>query len=512
MIYNLRKVFATFLLLLVPVMAQAGDKGLRWADIPQSSVTSSGQARVIVTLDVPGISELTGASRKATVDHSKADPPGAKAEAALAEAARTADAALEQGIASVAQAVAQNADPSSLAKGAAAARVFKTVPGMAMTVSEAALEALKADPRVLHIQIDEAAPLIPPVKGSGSKAGALDAPAADLPPDTPQLAQSAPMIGADKVWAKGWRGQGWYVAILDTGIRRTHEMFTGKTIQEACYSASANCPNGQASMSGTGAAAHYSSAYAGWDHGTHVSGIAAGKKPDGTLSGIAKDANIIAVNVFSIFPATSDVRSYTSDQILGLEYIYSLRNTYKIGAVNMSLGGGQYFAACDIANAPRKAAIDNLVSVKIATCIASGNDGFCDSVGAPGCISTAITVGAVTKGDLEASYNNWGPGLVDFWAPGSSITSSTGDSDTSYESWNGTSMATPHVTGTWTLMRQRAPSEGVAAIQTRLTNGGVSVQTACPDGGYRPRINVFNSQNWNRFSSAASQLLLLQGN
>ncbi|WP_243311721.1 S8 family peptidase [Fundidesulfovibrio agrisoli] len=511
MTYFLRKIFVAFLLLTVPALAQAGDKSLRWVDIPQASVTSSGQARVIVTLDVPGISELTGASRAATLDPSK--DPGAKADAALAEAARTADAALERGIASVAQAVAQSADPSSLAKGAAAGgpRVFKTVPGMALAVSQSGLEALKADPRVLNIQVDEAVPLIQPAKGGGSKAGAMDAPAADLPPDTTQLAQSAPMIGADKVWAKGWRGQGWYVAILDTGIRRTHEMFTGKTIREGCYSASANCPNGQTSMFGTGAAAHYSNAYAGWDHGTHVAGIAAGKKPDGTLSGIAKGANIIAVNVFSIFTATSDVRSYTSDQILGLEYVYSLRNTYKIGAVNMSLGGGQYFAACDTDT--RKAAIDNLASVNIATCIASGNNGYCDSVGAPGCVSTAVTVGAVTKSDEEAYYNNWAPNMVDFWAPGSSITSSTGDTDTSYEAWDGTSMATPHVTGTWTLMRQRAPSESVSTIQTRLTNGGVSVQTACSDGGYRPRISIFTSQTWPlRMSNAASQLLLLQGN
>ncbi|MFP5239832.1 MAG: S8 family peptidase, partial [Acidobacteriota bacterium] len=238
---------------------------------------------------------------------------------------------------------------------------------------------------------------------------------------------------------------------------------------------------------------------------------AAGRKPDGTLSGIAKDASIIAVNIFSIFTASSDVRSYTSDQILGLGYVYSLRNTYKIGAVNMSLGSGQYALPCD--GDIRKAAIDNLAAVNIATCIASGNNGYCDGVGAPGCISTAITVGAVTKGDLEASYNNWAPDMLDFWAPGSSITSSTGDSNTSYEAWNGTSMATPHVTGTWTLMRQRAPSESVPAIQGRLTTGGVSVQTACPDEGYRPRINVFASQTWPlRFSGAASQLLLMQGN
>ena len=509
MTYTLRNFFAVFLLLVVPITAQAGDKTLRWVDIPQTSVTSSGQARVIVTLDVPGISELTGASRAATLDAAK--DLGAKGDAALTAAAVSADAALERGIASVAQAVAQNADPSSQAKGAAAEgpRVFKSVPGMSMAVSESGLEALRADPRVLNIQVDRANSLVKPVTGRGPKSSPYDS-APD--PITPQLADSAPMIGADKVWAKGWRGQGWYVAILDTGIRRTHEMFTHKAIVEACYSALANCPNGQTSMTGTGAAAHYSSAYEGWDHGTHVSGIAAGKKPDGTLSGIAKDANIIAVNIFSKYNPTMQVTAYDSDIILGLGYVYSLRNTYKVGAVNMSLGGSTiYSSACD--DNIHKAAIDNLAAAKIATCIATGNSEYCTGISAPCCISTAISVSAVTKGDQEAWYNNWGPGMVDFWAPGSSITSSVADSDTSYAAWNGTSMATPHVTGTWTLMRQRAPTESVPTIQARLTSGGVSIQTACPDGGYRPRISIFTSQTWPlRLSNAASQLLLLQGN
>ena len=46
-------------------------------------------------------------------------------------------------------------------------------------------------------------------------------------------------------------------------------------------------------------------------------------------------------------------------------------------------------------------AIDNLRSAGIATVIASGNDGFTNAVNAPGCISTAITVGAT--GDTDAS-------------------------------------------------------------------------------------------------------------
>ena len=63
----------------------------------------------------------------------------------------------------------------------------------------------------------------------------------------------------------------------------------------------------------------------------------------------AKDANIIAVQVFSRFEDSlfedhcgSDydfcVKSYESDQMAGLDYIYDLRSTYSIASINMSLG------------------------------------------------------------------------------------------------------------------------------------------------------------------------------
>lgn len=44
------------------------------------------------------------------------------------------------------------------------------------------------------------------------------------------------MIEADAAWQAGYSGQGWYVAIFDTGVDTSHEMFAGKTIAEACFS------------------------------------------------------------------------------------------------------------------------------------------------------------------------------------------------------------------------------------------------------------------------------------
>jgi subtilisin family serine protease len=167
----------------------------------------------------------------------------------------------------------------------------------------------------------------------------------------PGLAESGPLVEADAAQAAGYDGTGSVVAVLDTGVDRTHPFLSGKVIEEACYSANGNCPNGQTSQVGTGAAAPCTYAASACRHGTHVAGIVAGA---GAFQGVARNARIIAVQVFSRFTGSicgsgenPCALSYTSDQIAGLEYVYSRRNAYRIAAVNMSLGGGLYTAPCD---------------------------------------------------------------------------------------------------------------------------------------------------------------------
>lgn len=284
------------------------------------------------------------------------------------------------------------------------------------------------------------------------------------------------------------------MGILDTGIRSTHEMFAGKTIVEACFSADSACPNGSTEMYGSGAAAHYYG-YTGYDHGTHVAGIAAGNS--GTIFGVAKNADIVAVQVFSPFTgsicgsSSTCVLSYPSDQLKGLEYIYSIRGSYNIAAANMSLGGGKYASYCD--TDPRKAAIDNLRAVGISTVISSGNEGYCGYVGSPACISSAVTVGATNDADVETSFNNWSATLLDFFAPGYQIYSATGASNSSYGTKSGTSMAAPHVTGAWALLKQYKATGTVTEFFGALNSTGLSVTTICPgiyNPDYKPRIQV----------------------
>jgi len=426
-----------------------------------------GTVPVIVELDVPQVDALM--------------------EASIATADRDAD---------LAAAIKSTADRTIMQLPAGwyePKRVFRTVPYASIWVTEEGLAALESMPGVLSVVENEIRRLPEPVTQaeSGNRI------------DQPLLQNTVKVIGADKAWAMGYTGKGWYVAILDTGILKTHEFFKGKPIQEACfttvnatYGSKGICPNKRDEMIGPGAAKHQKTSDSGWDHGTHVSGIAAGKKS--TLAGVAKDAGIIAVNVFSLFKSNdycwtgTCVLSWVDDQIAGLEYIYSLRNTYKIASVNMSLGGGNYTSqsACDKDNSAEKKAIDNLRKVNITTVISSGNGGSCAGIGAPGCISSAVAIGATDDADREASFSDWNKSLVDIFAPGVAVYSSTGKSNKSYESWDGTSMAAPHVTGAVALMKQAKPgattSQIVAAMQKNAKTG---VKMRCGSGS-KGRVQV----------------------
>jgi subtilisin family serine protease len=300
---------------------------------------------------------------------------------------------------------------------------------------------------------------------------------------------TAPLIGASTAWSWGFTGAGWYVAVIDTGIRRTHQFFAGKTIVEACFARGADgatgagdCPNGTHTQVGPGSATPHPGNYDGYDHGTHVAGIAAGSF--GALAGVAKGANIIAIQVFSRMtgtacaPSQACVTSWVSDTLAALDWLYTSRGSYRVASANMSLGGSTiYSSPCD--SDSRRAVIDNLRNAGIATIVATGNDASCSGVTSPSCISSSVAVGSSTDSDGASPFNNWHPSLQKLFAPGSAVNSATGSSDTSYGSWSGTSMAAPHVAGAWALMKQVANNGSVTDLLKALRDTGIGVTSTC---------------------------------
>lgn len=315
------------------------------------------------------------------------------------------------------------------------------------------------------------------------------------------LAESSPLIGASTAWGQGFTGSGQVVAIIDTGVDGGHPFLTGKVVAGGCFSTTIGgqsasvCPSGNDTEIGPGAGEDCNPAVIGCNHGTHVAGIAAGTS--GSFSGVARGANIIAVQVFSQFDADfcsqfgyggACVLSYTSDQIRGLEFVFGLRTLHNIASVNMSLGGGRFTSSCD--GEPQKNAIDLLRGAGIATVIASGNSGFVDAMGSPACISSAISVGSTTKSDAISSFSNHAA-FLDLLAPGSSIQSSVPGGGFAF--FNGTSMAAPQVAGALAVIRSANPGASVDEMLNALRDTGVLVndnQRAGSLGIRKPRIQV----------------------
>lgn len=359
---------------------------------------------------------------------------------------------------------------------------YQTIPYVSMRVDANALNYLLRSPMVRSIEEDRL--------------------------DKPYMASSNQVIGSPAAWAEGLDGSGWAVAVLDTGVDKTHPYFTTggiKVVSEACYNRNqANvvdsvCPGGVTASTEPGSGVNCVGV-SGCDHGTHVAGTIAGNNGSGPNYGVARGADIIAMQVFSKFLTEDDcgvgkapcILSSGSDQIAAMERLLVLSATIDIAAANMSLGGGQYFsqASCDEANPSKKAAIDNLRSAGIATVIAAGNNGYKDSIGSPGCISSAISVGATDDIDNVASFSNVYPELH-VMAPGVAIQSSIpGGGEGSKQ---GTSMATPHVAGAFAVMRQRDPALTVTEILADLSDTGTLVmdQRAGSAGPQQfPRINI----------------------
>lgn len=432
---------------------------------------SANSKRVLVEMDIPTLANLTAASTAfKTGMHSRRS----------SQFSLDADMALNEAITNKRDEVLQTLNGTRYSVN----RSYATIPVVALSCSPEALTRLQQAPGVKRVIEDRAFPL-PQVTPN------LSVPSAN--PDITTLEQSTQIVGANIAWSYGYTGRGWYVAILDSGIRRTHQMFRGKQIVEHCFSSGENyedgtrgdCPNGRDEMSGVGSASPYQPRFA---HGTHVAGIAAGNDGN-THFGVAKDADIIAVQVFSYFRDDDEVYAWDADILKGLEYIYQLRTTYPIAAVNLSLGGGFFSDYCQDSFATD--IIANLKEAGIATIVASGNEAYCGGVGDPACVPGAVVVSATNKFDHESWFGNSSNTLVSLLAPGENINSSVSTSDSSYEYYDGTSMSTPHVTGAWAILKSFNAGLSIDEILTAFKDTGTIIyNTHCNGNSPKPRINI----------------------
>jgi len=366
-------------------------------------------------------------------------------------------------------------------------------------------EAARQPERYIESQLQGTARLVrgilnePMVVADVSREGLLrlerDSSVRRVVPDTLMTAflpESTKLLHAPEGWSQNVKGSGVSVAILDTGVQRDHPFIAKHVVAEACFSStspdngsSSLCPNGQQEQIGAGAAAacDYKAISTGCVHGTHVAGIAAGSDghfQNATLEGVAPAANIVAIQVFSKFEGeercgkghAACINAWTSDVIRGLLLVERMAPQYKIAAVNLSLGGGKADSACDLQSAYADI-VKRLTQKGVAVVAASGNNGYVGAVTEPACITSAIAVGAVKKDDtIDTSYSNTSD-MVSLVAPGTQILSSAAGG---YYKLDGTSMAAPHITGLFALLKAKYPQAAVDKLLQAVQASGEKIR------------------------------------
>ena len=271
-------------------------------------------------------------------------------------------------------------------------------------------------------------------------------------------------IGAEAAWDRTLGSTAVKVAVIDSGLRRTHEEFAGQS----------------RILTGWDAISEDADPQDACGHGTHVTGTIAA-----TIQNAKGIAGMAQVSVYPIRALTSNALLLCSGSTADLAQALRLAADQGAHMSSNSWGGGT------------SAAINDAIAYSVAkgtiVIAAAGNDGSCTN-----CVSepwrsnqaNVIIVSSTDQNDQLSSFSSQGP-EVDVAAPGTAILSAYNSNDASYSSLSGTSMATPHVTGTAALLKTLNPTWGYSEIDARLKSTAVDLGSAGKDDrfGYG-RINA----------------------
>lgn len=288
-------------------------------------------------------------------------------------------------------------------------------------------------------------------------------------------------IDAPEAWAISVGSRSVLVGIIDTGVDYTHPDLAANI-----WSNPKETPNNGIDDDGNG----YVDDVRGWDfygndnnpmddnnHGTHTAGTVGAVGNNGVgVSGVCQQVSILPLKFLSASGSGA-----TSDAVEAVAYA----TTLDVTLTSNSWGGGGYSQSL-------KDAIDAANAKGILFIAAAGNSGSNTDAYSnyPSCYASSniISVAATDAYDGLAYFSNYGTSTVHLGAPGVNIYSTVPRS--SYQYYNGTSMATPHVAGACALLKAVAPGMSGARIKTAILNSVDAVSSLNGKTATGGRLNV----------------------
>ena len=325
-------------------------------------------------------------------------------------------------------------------------------------------------------------------------------------------------IHAPEVWALGYRGEGITIASADTGVQWDHPALKSKYRGWNGSSANHNFNWHDSIHTGGGTCGANSTAPCDpHSHGTHTAGTAVGDDGAGNQIGVAPEAKLIACRNMNEEGAGSPA-SY-------IECMEFFLAPYPIGGTRAQ---GDPTRAPDITinswgcpptegcgEGTLKAAVEAQRAAGIMMVVAAGNAGpFCATAGEPpGHYDASYTVGALDQAGNIAAFSSRGPSTIDqsgrikpdISAPGVNVRSSVPGGG--YLSFQGTSMAAPHVAGAVALLwsARNALRHKIDSTEDILNHSAASVSAnVCSTNGV-PN----NAYGWGRLNIKAAVDLAL---
>ena len=318
----------------------------------------------------------------------------------------------------------------------------------------------------------------------------------------PSLGKSGADINAPEAWATQ-QGNGTVVAVLDTGVDVTHP-----DLANQLWTNPDEIPGNGIDDEGNGkiddvhgwdfangnATLLSPNHWTGWDHGTHVSGTIAGDNDNDGVVGVCPGCKIMVLKI----ARDSDGLLVESAELAALSYA----KAHGVKVANMSFGGPGWtnsererirksglLAVVSAGND----ALDNDMFLEADIGGSSAPDTFSPTYPASFTLGNILAVGASNDHDengystechafgfakSRCAFTNWGHDSVDLAAPGVDIESSVPGGG--YETFDGTSMAAPHVAGTAGLVLSQHPGYTVAQLKNavmRSVNKPTSLKT-----------------------------------